>query len=206
MNIFMYLIFIVTGIFLTDLVYIDLAHSGDSYNHFSKMKVILDTLIKFQTSEYDIAPLPQVINYINSAGYIEELQKFVEDDQYKYVTLWNHLLHLIGSTLIFLRWKDSYSKLLFFSLSLKLEPKSLVGSRAGSKESMKEVSSSTSTSTTINSSPNHRVGSFNNRGPFSQFKFIPMHRKSRSLGSKWVYYYIVHTIEYFIFFYIKNKV
>lgn len=75
--------FFSTGIFLTDLVYIDIAHPPDSPHRVAKMAVVLKALEKYQTSEYDILPLPYVANYLNSVRYIEELQKFLEDDQYK---------------------------------------------------------------------------------------------------------------------------
>lgn len=73
----------VAGIFLTDLVYIDIAHPAGSPHRIAKMTVVLKALEKYQTSEYDIIPVPHVGNYLNSVRYIEELQKFLEDDQYK---------------------------------------------------------------------------------------------------------------------------
>lgn len=79
------LVFYVSGIFLTDLVYIDMAHpaGSGSPHRVAKMAVVLKALERYQTSEYDIQPLPHVANYLNSVRYIEELQKFLEDDQYK---------------------------------------------------------------------------------------------------------------------------
>ncbi|XP_047543754.1 ras-specific guanine nucleotide-releasing factor RalGPS1 isoform X1 [Vanessa atalanta] len=143
------------GIFLTDLVYIDMAHpvGSGSPHRVAKMTVVLKALERYQTSEYDIQPLPHVANYLNSVRYIEELQKFLEDDQYK--------------------------------LSLKLEPPSPIGSCVGSKESVKEVQVQGS-STPFTLSPSHRLGSGSLRiqGSYSQTKFIPTHRKCRSLGSK----------------------
>ncbi|KAL4717514.1 hypothetical protein ACJJTC_000663 [Scirpophaga incertulas] len=141
------------GIFLTDLVYIDIAHPAGSPHRISKMTVVLKALERYQTSEYNIVPLPNVANYLNSVRYIEELQKFLEDDHYK--------------------------------LSLKLEPPSPVGSCTGSKESVKEVVSQGS-STPYTLSPSHRLGSGSLRlhGTYNQTKFVPTHRKSRSLGSK----------------------
>ncbi|XP_026314993.1 ras-specific guanine nucleotide-releasing factor RalGPS2 isoform X2 [Hyposmocoma kahamanoa] len=140
------------GIFLTDLVYIDIAHPVGSPHRTAKMAVVLKALERYQSSEYDITPLPHVANYLNSVRYIEELQKFLEDDQYK--------------------------------LSLKLEPPSPVGSCAGSKESVKEVMPQGS-STPFTLSPSHRLGSGSLRlqGTYHQTKFIPTHRKCRSLGS-----------------------
>ncbi|XP_041987821.1 ras-specific guanine nucleotide-releasing factor RalGPS1 [Aricia agestis] len=141
------------GIFLTDLVYIDMAHPANTSPHrASKMAVVLTALERYQQSEYDILPLPHVAKYLNSVRYIEELQKFVEDDQYK--------------------------------LSLKLEPPSPIGSCAGSKESVKEASF-LGAATPSSLSPTHRLGSGSLRlqNSYNQSKFIPTHRKCRSLGS-----------------------
>ncbi|XP_072930455.1 ras-specific guanine nucleotide-releasing factor RalGPS1 isoform X2 [Epargyreus clarus] len=142
------------GIFLTDLVYIDMAHpaGSGSPHRATKMAVVLRALERYQTSEYDITPLPQVANYLNSVRYIEELQKFLEDDQFK--------------------------------LSHKLEPDSPVVSCAGSKESVKEAPPA-NTSAPFSLSPSHRLGSGSLRlqGSYHQAKFIPTHRKCRSLGS-----------------------
>ncbi|XP_045509642.1 ras-specific guanine nucleotide-releasing factor RalGPS2 isoform X1 [Colias croceus] len=139
------------GIFLTDLVYIDMAHPAGSPHRATKMAVVLKALERYQTSEYEIPPVAHVANFLNSVRYIEELQKFLEDDQYK--------------------------------LSLKLEPPSPVGSRSGSKDSIiKEAPGSSP----LTLSPSHRQGSgsLRGQGTFTQNKFVPTHRKCRSLGSK----------------------
>ncbi|XP_048005166.1 ras-specific guanine nucleotide-releasing factor RalGPS2 isoform X1 [Leguminivora glycinivorella] len=140
------------GIFLTDLTYINIAHPARSPHRTAKMAVVLKTIEKYQTSEYDITPLPHVAIYLNSVRYIEELQKFLEDDQYK--------------------------------LSQKLEPPSPVGSCAGSRESVQE-SGAAGAPAAFSLSPSHRLGSGSLRlhTNYTHSKFIPTHRKCRSLGS-----------------------
>jgi hypothetical protein len=48
------------------------------------MDVVLTKVKVFQASEYlGIVPLSNVQRYLSSVRYIEELQKFLEDDHFK---------------------------------------------------------------------------------------------------------------------------
>ncbi|XP_012273838.1 ras-specific guanine nucleotide-releasing factor RalGPS1 isoform X2 [Orussus abietinus] len=142
------------GLFLTDLVYIDMAHpaskNSDNHQRTLKMDTVLNRVAVFQASEYTgIVPLPDVQRYLNSVRYIEELQKFLEDDHFK--------------------------------LSVKLEPNSPVASSSSSKESVGDVAIGVAA---LSLSPARGcAGSLRLHAASAANKFVPGHRKCRSLGT-----------------------
>lgn len=76
------------GLFLTDLIYIDLAHPHkgglEPEQRRNKMNNILRVIANYQQSNYThIIPIEATQKYLTSIRYIEELQNIFEEDQYK---------------------------------------------------------------------------------------------------------------------------
>lgn len=176
------------GLFLTDLVYIDLAypHKGNGLvepeQRTLKMNNILRVISNYQSSDYSfVVPMLHIQKYLQSVRYIEELQNIFEEDQYKQ--------------------------------SLKLEPQPRLNGQvmlppgsSGSGSSKESITTVTSTTVngngssaiqrpvdtialeSLNLSPAKSIGSMRSASSVTAAaKFIPGHRKCRSLGTKWVY-------------------
>ncbi|XP_017044745.1 ras-specific guanine nucleotide-releasing factor RalGPS1 isoform X2 [Drosophila ficusphila] len=143
------------GLFLTDLIYIDLAHPHkgglEPEQRRNKMNNILRVISNYQQSDYKHLQKHEATQkYLTSIRYIEELQNIFEEDQYK--------------------------------RSLNLEPASPSGpssSSCSSKESF-NVEAVTPALGCLNLSPAKTIGSMRMA---SGTKFVPGHRKCRSLGT-----------------------
>lgn len=75
------------GLYLTDLMMVDIAHPStggiDSDHRQFKMNNILRLLSELQQSSYSLTVIATIQAYLSDVRYIDELQKFLEDDQFK---------------------------------------------------------------------------------------------------------------------------
>ncbi|KAK9753680.1 RasGEF domain [Popillia japonica] len=162
------------GLYLTDLVYIDVAHphSGglESQQRSLKMNNILRIISNYQLSDYShLTLVPHVQDYLNSIRYIEELQKFDVQDYLNSIRYIEELQKFVED--------DQYK------LSLKLEPPSPVPS-SSSCSSKESVIMDAGAIASLNLSPaKASSGSLRLHAVTSGTKFIPGHRKCRSLGT-----------------------
>jgi len=149
------------GLFLTDLMMVDIAHPStgglESQQRQNKMNNILRIVSELQQSTYsNLTTLPTVQTYLASVRYIDELQKFIEDDQFK------------------------------ISLRLEPNANSPPISSANSKESLRHHSTEPQPQSRdlpihlspICLSPSRRSGGCIPK----KSSFVPSHRKSRSEG------------------------
>uniref|UniRef100_A0AAY4EC57 Ras-GEF domain-containing protein n=1 Tax=Denticeps clupeoides TaxID=299321 RepID=A0AAY4EC57_9TELE len=154
------------GIYLLDMIYIDSAYPAsdsiiETEQRTNQMNNLLRVISDLQMSyKYDhLVTLPHVQKYLMSVRYIEELQKFVEDDNFK--------------------------------LSLKIEPGNVSPRMASSKEDLAGPSE-VATSVRFNrrpTCPDASVGVHIPTPPPSR------HRKSHSLGNKYVFKSATFPIE-----------
>uniref|UniRef100_A0A182NNM4 Ras-GEF domain-containing protein n=1 Tax=Anopheles dirus TaxID=7168 RepID=A0A182NNM4_9DIPT len=159
------------GIFLTDIIYIDLMHpskSGEeSYARETKMNNVLRVLSSYQSSNYTfISPVPPTLRYLQSRRYIDELQNIFEEDQYKKsLNLEPSTSASTAASMCTVRLpkpKTEHSDIVRRSMRTTI----------GLAESGDTPDSALSTATTSqNLAPNPR-------------QFIPGHRKCYSLGTK----------------------
>lgn len=72
------------GMYSRDMIYINEAHQEGTIQRTKSTNKILESIEKFQSSEYsNLAHIPDVHCFLLSSRYIDELQIFVEDENYK---------------------------------------------------------------------------------------------------------------------------
>lgn len=72
------------GMYSRDIIYINEVYSDGTLQRTKATSKILKSIERFQSSNYDhLVYMPDIHNYLLSNRYIDELQKFVEDENYR---------------------------------------------------------------------------------------------------------------------------
>lgn len=72
------------GVYSRDIIYINELHQKDTPQRTTSTNKILESIEKFQLSEYNhLAPVKDVQDYLISNRYLDELQKFIEDQNHR---------------------------------------------------------------------------------------------------------------------------
>lgn len=72
------------GLYSRDMIYIKEAHPEGAEQRTNSVKKILNSIERFQSSQYNqLNYIPELNSLLLSCRYIDELQKFVEDDSYR---------------------------------------------------------------------------------------------------------------------------
>lgn len=152
------------GLYLTDLTFVDLAHphSGglETQQRQFKMNNILRIVSELQQSSYaNLSVIPQVQQYLRSIRYIDELQRFIEDDHYK----------------LSLKLEPNSP-----AASSSSSKESIRSNSARIQQQQQPPPKDPSLVAELNLSPAEGSGCI--RTPATKQSFVPGHRKSRSEG------------------------
>lgn len=72
------------GMYSRDIIYINEAHQEGTLQRAKSTNKILESIEKFQLSEYgNLTPSPDVQSFLLSSRYLDEMQKFVEDENHR---------------------------------------------------------------------------------------------------------------------------
>ncbi|XP_054156650.1 ras-specific guanine nucleotide-releasing factor RalGPS2-like [Oppia nitens] len=165
------------GLYLTDITHIDVAHplskGKETPNRKHKMDSVLNTISEFQKSVYDNLPImPNLQKYLLSVRYIEELQRFLEEDNFK--------------KSLSLEPPETDGKSVFYVRELSQAGGSQTNSTSGDQSTLQTPLSHSGTnnrlSVSFNCADTH--ANANSMPTYSKrIPFIAGHRKSHSLGT-----------------------